>query len=84
MFERTDDSARDGARSTASCARSSPTWSRASPTGFERKLELIGIGYRAEVKGKKLNLALGFSHPIVVPAARRASRRKVDKNTSSS
>ena len=32
--------------------------------GFERKLELVGVGYRAQVQGKKLNLTLGFSHPI--------------------
>ncbi|MBI5234090.1 MAG: 50S ribosomal protein L6, partial [Deltaproteobacteria bacterium] len=33
--------------------------------GFEKKLDIVGIGYKAEVKGDKLNLALGFSHPIV-------------------
>jgi large subunit ribosomal protein L6 len=33
--------------------------------GFERKLQLVGIGYRAQVQGKKLNLTLGFSHPVV-------------------
>lgn len=32
--------------------------------GFERKLELVGVGYRAKAGGKTLNLALGFSHPI--------------------
>jgi large subunit ribosomal protein L6 len=32
--------------------------------GVERKLELIGVGYRAQAKGKVLNLTLGFSHPI--------------------
>lgn len=32
--------------------------------GFEKKLTLIGVGYRAQVKGKLLNLTLGFSHPI--------------------
>ena len=32
--------------------------------GFEKKLTLIGVGYRAQVKGKILNLTLGFSHPI--------------------
>jgi large subunit ribosomal protein L6 len=32
--------------------------------GFERKLELVGVGYRAAVQGKTLNLTLGFSHPI--------------------
>ena len=33
--------------------------------GFERKLELVGVGYRAQAQGNKLNLTLGFSHPIV-------------------
>jgi len=33
--------------------------------GFEKKLELIGVGYRAQAQGKKLNLTLGFSHPVV-------------------
>ena len=32
--------------------------------GFEKKLELIGVGYRAAVKGSVLNLTLGFSHPV--------------------
>jgi large subunit ribosomal protein L6 len=33
--------------------------------GFERKLNLVGVGYKAQAQGTKLNLALGFSHPIV-------------------
>lgn len=36
--------------------------------GFTRKLELVGVGYRAAVSGKNLNLALGFSHPVVIVA----------------
>lgn len=32
--------------------------------GFERKLTLVGVGYRAQVENKKLNLTLGFSHPV--------------------
>ena len=37
--------------------------------GFERKLELVGVGYRAQAQGNKLNLSLGFSHPVehIVP-----------------
>ncbi len=35
--------------------------------GFEKKLELVGVGYRAQVQGKALNLTLGFSHPVVYP-----------------
>ena len=33
--------------------------------GFERKLSLVGVGYRAQAQGDKLNLTLGFSHPVV-------------------
>jgi len=38
--------------------------------GFTRKLELVGVGYRAAMQGKDLNLSLGYSHPVVfsVPA----------------
>jgi len=32
--------------------------------GFSKKLQLVGVGYRAQLQGSKLNLALGFSHPI--------------------
>ena len=32
--------------------------------GFEKKLELVGVGYRAQAQGKKVNLTLGFSHPV--------------------
>jgi large subunit ribosomal protein L6 len=33
--------------------------------GFERKLNLVGVGYRAQAQGQKLNLQIGFSHPVV-------------------
>jgi len=33
--------------------------------GFQRKLELVGVGYRATMQGKDLNLSLGFSHPVL-------------------
>jgi large subunit ribosomal protein L6 len=33
--------------------------------GFEKKLNLVGVGYRAQAQGDKLNLSLGFSHPVV-------------------
>jgi large subunit ribosomal protein L6 len=36
--------------------------------GFEKKLELVGVGYRAAMQGKDLNLSLGFSHPVVFVA----------------
>lgn len=32
--------------------------------GFERRLELVGVGYRAQAQGNRLNLTLGFSHPV--------------------
>ena len=36
--------------------------------GFEKQLQLVGVGYRATLKGKDLSLALGYSHPILYPA----------------
>ena len=36
--------------------------------GFEKKLELTGVGYRATLKGKDLDLSLGYSHPVIYPA----------------
>jgi large subunit ribosomal protein L6 len=47
--------------------------------GFERKLEINGVGYRAEVAGQKLNMALGFSHPVSFELPKGISA-KVDKN----
>lgn len=38
---------------------------RGVSSGFEKRLELRGVGYRASLQGKKLNLTLGFSHPVV-------------------
>ena len=35
--------------------------------GFSKKLTLVGVGYRAQAQGNKLNLTLGFSHPVVYP-----------------
>jgi large subunit ribosomal protein L6 len=35
--------------------------------GFSRSLDITGVGYKAELKGKEIHLALGFSHPIVYP-----------------
>jgi large subunit ribosomal protein L6 len=35
--------------------------------GFERKLDIVGIGYRAQMQGKAIQLALGYSHPIIFP-----------------
>ena len=36
--------------------------------GFEKKLELTGVGFRATLKGKDLDLSLGYSHPVIYPA----------------
>jgi len=36
-------------------------------TGFSKQLEIQGVGYRAQLKGKEIHLALGYSHPIVYP-----------------
>jgi large subunit ribosomal protein L6 len=47
--------------------------------GFERKLEINGVGYKAEVSGQKLTLALGYSHPIVFELPKGIGA-KVEKN----
>ncbi|MFQ5863633.1 MAG: 50S ribosomal protein L6 [bacterium] len=57
--------------------------------GFEKKLEIVGVGYRGELRNKRLNLQLGFSHPIVfvppegieiiVESATNMSVRGIDK-----
>ncbi len=40
---------------------------RGVSAGFSKELEILGVGYRAEVKGKVLNMALGYTHPIEFP-----------------
>jgi large subunit ribosomal protein L6 len=47
--------------------------------GFERKLEINGVGYRAEAQGDKLNMSLGFSHPVVFQLPKGVTA-KVEKN----
>lgn len=49
-------------------------------TGFKKTLELVGVGYRANVAGKNLELSLGFSHPVVFPIPD-GIEIKVDKQT---
>ncbi len=49
-------------------------------TGYEKKLEIVGVGFRAAVKGKSLNLTLGFSHPVDFPIPEGITAR-VDGNT---
>ena len=48
--------------------------------GFKKELDIVGIGYRAEVKGRQVNFALGYSHPVVfeIPAGIEIA---IDKNT---
>ena len=65
----------------APCARTSPTWCTGVTKGFEKKLELVGVGYRAAVQGKNLNLTLGFSHPVNCRRSRRASRIETPSQT---
>ncbi len=50
-------------------------------TGFTQKLEIQGVGYRAAVQGKNLNLQLGFSHDVALSHSRRASRITAEKPT---
>jgi large subunit ribosomal protein L6 len=47
--------------------------------GFERKLEINGVGYKAEVAGTKLNLSLGYSHPVIYDLPKGITA-KVEKN----
>ena len=47
-------------------------------TGFEKKLEIQGVGYRANMEGTVLNLALGYSQPVKIEPARRYSRYEKD------
>ena len=49
-------------------------------TGFKKELDIVGIGYRAEVKGKQIQFALGYSHPVIfdIPAGIEVA---IDKQT---
>jgi large subunit ribosomal protein L6 len=53
---------------------------RGVSTGFVQTLEIVGVGYRAEVKGDTIQLALGYSHPIVYQLPPQV-KAKVDKQT---
>jgi large subunit ribosomal protein L6 len=48
--------------------------------GFEKKLEIVGVGFRADLQGDALKLALGYSHPILYPVPK-GIRVEVDKQT---
>lgn len=49
-------------------------------TGFEKKLEIVGVGYRANMQGTTLNLQLGYSHPVTVEAPQ-GIKIEVEANT---
>ena len=48
--------------------------------GFEKKLEIVGIGYRAQIQGRNIQLALGYSHPVVFPLPETITA-EIDKQT---
>ncbi|MBI2160910.1 MAG: 50S ribosomal protein L6 [Candidatus Rokubacteria bacterium] len=48
--------------------------------GFEKKLEIVGIGYRAQVQGRAIQLALGYSHPVLFPLPEGITA-EIDKQT---
>jgi large subunit ribosomal protein L6 len=48
--------------------------------GFEKKLEIIGIGYRAQLQGRNIQLALGYSHPVIFPLPETITA-EIDKQT---
>jgi large subunit ribosomal protein L6 len=58
---------RDGARLQGLSRALLASAVKGASEGYEKVLELVGTGYRAEVKGKTITLALGFSHPTNVP-----------------
>jgi len=59
------DSATDGKRMSGTVRANVANMIHGVSIGFERKLYLVGVGYKAQAQGDKLNLALGFSHPII-------------------
>lgn len=50
--------------------------------GYEKKLEILGVGYKAQIKGKTLQLSLGFSHPVdfAIPAGIEITQDEKNKN----
>lgn len=50
-------------------------------SGFEKKLEIVGVGYRAAKQGNKLNLTVGFSHPVEVFDTEDVKIESPDQNT---
>lgn len=49
--------------------------------GFDKTLELVGVGYRVQLKGKKLTLSLGYSHPVEIDAVEGITYETPDANT---
>ena len=49
--------------------------------GFEKKLEIVGVGYRVEKQGQNLNIALGYSHPVIIQAPAGITFEVPDSNT---
>ena len=58
---------RDGARYQGLARALFASMAKGAAEGYVRELELVGTGYRAELKGSVLHLALGFSHPVSMP-----------------
>jgi len=78
LFERSDDS-HDNRAKHGMIRALVANMVKGVSEGFERKLEINGVGYRADVAGQKLNMALGFSHPVVFDLPKGIAA-KVDKN----
>jgi large subunit ribosomal protein L6 len=80
LFEGYDVSVEDGIITVERPGESGPERSRhgllrsllanaveGAATGFTKQLEIVGVGYRAEVKGREVHFALGYSHPVIFP-----------------
>jgi large subunit ribosomal protein L6 len=66
---------RDGARFQGLARALFAAMTKGAAEGYVRELELVGTGYRAEVKGTMLHLALGFSHPVALPLPKGVAAR---------
>ena len=56
----------DDSREARSLHGLSRTLIKGVSEGFEKKLEIVGVGYRANMEGSNLNMALGYSHPVII------------------
>ena len=50
--------------------------------GFKKELDIVGVGYRAELKGKQVHFALGYSHPVVFDIPTASTSRSTSRRTS--